>query len=528
MLKWIAVSMMIPGLALAQQTEAQQTEAQQSATQQTEAQQSAAQQSAAQDAVTLKVLTFNIWYGGDQVSFAKVIEAIRLADADIVGLQEPDGKTLEIAAAAGYPYADTRRHIISKYPLFDSALGVTTATEAPPYSIAGLDPDAVHAWVMVTPGRVVAVANTHLTSDPYGPELVRDGAPLEEVLANEAEVRMPEAQALVDGLGPVAASGAPVILTGDFNSVSHLDWTEAAQAARPEMRYLVEWPVSKLIEAAGFADTYRVAHPDPVADPGLTWTPGRPWPVVPEGETHDRIDFVFAANARVIASEILGEPGNPAVQLSVTPYPSDHRGVLSTIEVVPVAAPALITVEPRPVVLGDSYLIRAQVPGGNWTAVIVNAGADWAEGGVTGIADVPLVDRPTLRLSTIGMKTGEYDAVLIQNGAELARHRFSVIPADRRASVTLAAPVVPGGEIALGFAGAPGFKLDWIGVYRKGEVSAYNYLGFAYTGARHQGDMTFPAAELYEELAPGDYELRLMLDDHYQTMAVAPFTVAAP
>ena len=61
------------------------------------------------DPIELKVLTFNIWYGGDQVNFANVIKAIQLADADIVGLQEPDGKTLQIAALAGYPYADQRR-----------------------------------------------------------------------------------------------------------------------------------------------------------------------------------------------------------------------------------------------------------------------------------------------------------------------------------------------------------------------------------------------------------------------------------
>ena len=65
-------------------------------------------------------MSFNIWYGGDQVDFNRIIEAIKKADADIVGLQEPDGKTLEIAALAGYPYADVRRHIISKFPLFDS------------------------------------------------------------------------------------------------------------------------------------------------------------------------------------------------------------------------------------------------------------------------------------------------------------------------------------------------------------------------------------------------------------------------
>ncbi|MGL6211319.1 MAG: endonuclease/exonuclease/phosphatase family protein, partial [Paracoccaceae bacterium] len=437
MLKWVFMAMLVPGMAMAD------------------------------EAVSIKVLSFNIWYGGDQVSFDKVIEAIRLADADIVGLQEPDGRTLDIAAAAGYPYADTRRHIISRFPLFDSGLGVTLGSAAPPYSIAGLDGDAVHAWAMVAPGFVVAVANTHLPSDPYGPEMVRDGASLEEVLANEAEVRMPEAQALVDGLGPVAASGVPVLLTGDFNAASHLDWAAAVP-------YPVEWPVSKLIEGAGFVDTFRAVHPDPVAVPGLTWTPGRPWPVMPEGETVDRIDFVWAANAVVKEAVLLGEVGNPAVALAVTPFPSDHRGVLTTVEVMPVAAPALVTVEPRPVVAGGSYLIRAHMPDlGDWTAVVVKAGADWQEGAVTGIADVSLADRPTVRLSTIGMAEGVYDVVLVQGGVEVARHRFSVIPADGRAVVEVTSPVVPGGDIPVRFSGAPGFKLDWLGVYRVGEASVY-------------------------------------------------------
>ena len=482
----------------------------------------------AEDPVRLKVLSFNIWYGGDQVSFAKVIEAVRAADADIVGLQEPDGKTLEIAAAAGYPYADTRRHILSKYPIFDSGSGETTFEGAPAYSVAGVDPDKVHAWVMVAPGKVVAVANTHLTSDPYGPELVRDGSTLADVLQNEADTRLPEAQALVDGLKPVIDAGTPVILTGDFNTPSHLDWTGAAVAARG-LPFAVDWPATKLLAGAGFTDAWRAAHPDPVAAPGLTWTPGRPWPLVPEGETQDRIDHVQIANATVADAMLVGEPGNPDVGIAVAPWPSDHRAVLATVEAVPAAAPALITTEPRPVRAGADLVIRAHVPdGGNWSAYVVPRGGDPASDTLTGIADVALADRPTILLSTAGVKPGAYDAVLIgAEGAELARHAFSVVSADGQATLALAQDkVTPGADITLAFSGAPGFKLDWIGIYRAGEPSVYNYLGFAYTGARHEGRLTFPADELYEELAPGDYEARLMFDDHYRTVAIAPFAVS--
>lgn len=483
----------------------------------------------ADDPLRLKVLSFNIWYGGDQVSFDKVIEAIRASDADIVGLQEPDGKTLEIAAAAGYPYADTRRHILSRYPIFDSGSGETTFEGAPYYSVAGVDPDKAHAWVMVAPGKVVAVANTHLTSDPYGPELVRDGATLDEVLANEDATRVPEAQALADALAPVVASGAPVILTGDFNTPSHHDWTDAAIKARG-LPFAVDWPATKVIETAGLQDSFFVAHPDPVANPGLTWTPGRPVPILPDGETHDRIDRVYAGNATVVDSTIVGEAGNPEVTIAVTPWPSDHRAVLSTLELAPADAPALITTEPRPVRAGGDLLIRVWVPGGgDWGAVVVPRGNAADDGALNGISGVSLADRPTILLSTEAMEPGAYDAVLVDGeGKELARHAFSVVPADGQASIRLEQDkVTPGGDIALSFAGAPGFKLDWVGVYRKGEPSVYNYLGFAYTGARHEGRMVFPASDLYEELSPGDYELRLMFDDHYRTVAVTPFTVTA-
>jgi endonuclease/exonuclease/phosphatase family metal-dependent hydrolase len=204
----------------------------------------------AQDPVTLKVMSFNIWYGGEQVDFQQVIEAIKAADADIVGLQEPDGNTARIAAAAGYSYVDLRRHIISRVPLFDSGLGARTETGQAVYSMAGLDSNAAHVWALVAPGQVVAVANLHLTSDPYGPNAVRDGETLEAVLAVEAATRLPEIEPLAAALEPLVAAGVPVIVTGDFNTPSHLDWTTATVGLLPERLYPVEWPVTRRMEDA--------------------------------------------------------------------------------------------------------------------------------------------------------------------------------------------------------------------------------------------------------------------------------------
>jgi hypothetical protein len=368
------------------------------------------------------------------------------------------------------------------------------------------------------------MANTHLTSDPYGPELVRDGKTLEEVLQNEKDIRLPEAQALITGLKPLIDKGIPLILTGDFNSPSPRDWTPAAVAARPSPAFPVTWPVAQAFETAGFTDSFRAVHPDPVKDPGQTWTAGRPAPSIPPKETFDRIDFTWTANLKPLAAQVMGEAGNPQNALSVTPWPSDHRAVLTTIEVDPIPTPALITVEPRPVREGDSFLIRIASPdGGKYSATIFKRGQTTA---ITGISDVAPDDRPTIRLSTIGLPQGDYDAVMTDaKGKELARTRFAIVPHDGNATLKVTDPVTPTSDVKLHFTGAPGFKLDWIGLYRKGDPSVYNYLGFAYSGARINGDLTFPASVLYQPLTPGDYEARLMFDDHYEVLAVAPFTV---
>jgi len=82
-----------------------------------------------------------------------------------------------------------------------------------------------------------------------------------------------------------------------------------------------------MLQEAGFVDAYRKVHPDPVKQPGFTWT------VLTKeddpADHHDRIDFVFASrkNVDVKSAEVIGERPERADVL-VTPYPSDHRAVV--------------------------------------------------------------------------------------------------------------------------------------------------------------------------------------------------------
>ncbi len=487
--------------------------------------------SRAADAIELRVMSFNIWYGGEQVSLGQVVSAISAAHADIVGLQEPDGNTLRIAQGAGYPYVDLRRHLISRFPLFDSGTGEFTGKGRQPYSVTALDRDALHAWALVAPGRVVAVGNTHLTSDPYGPELLRDGRTLAAMLANETATRVAEARPLAEGFGKLAAGGVPLFLTGDFNSPSHLDWTARVQAARRAVLRPVAWPVTTLLTEAGLSDSYRSVHPDPIGNPGLTFTPGYPHPFVRPTETHDRIDYVWSANATILNSEIVGEAGNPQVDIAVMPWPSDHRAVVSTFRVAPIEAPPLIGVEPRAVVAGDTFLLRASMPGqADWTGVITRRGGDARKDALTGIEAVGSWERPSIKLATAGLEPGRYDAVLLEReGKELARTRFSVMAPDQRAAVAVARPrYAPGEPIEVSWSGAPGFRFDWVAIYARHGANVYGYLGFAPTNALHEGMVLLDAAAVPRPLPPGDYEVRLMHDDHYAVLASAAFSVVAP
>jgi len=292
-------------------------------------------------AVELRVMTLNIFYGGDELNLtngqfclrpdgcpetlARVVEAIRAANPDIVGLEEGERNTAAIAGALGW-YASERMQIISRYPLIDPPGG-----------------DGIYIFVQLAPGRVAALANVHLPADPYGPYLVRDGAPPEEVRTLEESLRLPAIRDRLRVLPGLAAGGIPVFLTGDFNSPSHLDWTEAVSAVRDVVRYPFAWPVSVALANAGFRDSYRRVHPDPVAVPGFTWTPGSPEAV--KNEVNDRIDWVLSAGpAAARDSRVVGEAGGPDVEIPFNPWPTDHRGVVSTFDVTPGVAPVMAAV----------------------------------------------------------------------------------------------------------------------------------------------------------------------------------------
>jgi endonuclease/exonuclease/phosphatase family metal-dependent hydrolase len=464
----------------------------------------------------LKVMTFNVWLGGNVVDIAQVAAAIQKSGADVVGLQESDGNARRIADLVGWAHVDEQHQVISRYPL-----------------IAPADSDG-YVYVQLAPGQVVAMANIHLPSDPYGPYLVRDGKALDEVLTNEQELRVADLETKAEGWAKAFDQGIPLVLTGDFNTPSFRDWTDEMVGHRAHLKYAVDWPVSHTVEDMGFVDTYRSVHPDPVDNPGITWTFGYPFPRLLDGEAQDRIDFVYAAGAASIEdSQIVGPPGVGDVTIPVSPYPSDHLGVVSTIVVDPVEPPVFVSPDEIRVEVGEPIGVYYHAPGGYETdrIVLVPKGGDPATDGFAKLDTAEAGYFGRITLGSAGQEPGEYEAVLLtvdDSGApvEVSRSNFWLVERGAQPTVSVAARVASGVSIDVEWASAPGRKFDWIGIYAADDPDMYAYLGFAYTNRTVDGSYSFTADDLGESmLPPGDYVVRLMSDDSYVSLAQAAFTV---
>ncbi len=463
----------------------------------------------------LKLMAFNIEYGGDEVDFDKIIEAIKLADPDVVALEEAEGNTRKVADALGWPYASIRTQVVSRMPIIE-----------PPGA------DGRYVFIEIEPGAVIAVSNVHLPSDPYGPYDVRDGKPVVDVIKLEQETRLPAVQQRLDVLPALVQAGIPTFLTGDFNAPSHLDWTEATVGLRSHMLYPVPWPVSKAVEAAGFRDAYRELHPDPVKDPGLTWWAGRPlidgYP--DPSEPQDRIDIIYAAGSSTTTDfKIVGEKGGPQVEIAVDPWGTDHRGVVGTFTVSPGVPSPFVAVEQRLVTVGDPMTVKYRALGDEGESVaIAKLGATDAPPPVVQALDAGSLNG-TLELPSGDLDPGDYEARLIApDGVITSATPFSIAAVGAKPVLTLdKATYAAAAPIVAMWRDAPGSRWDWIGIYeRDADPLSDSYLFYVYTGQTVQGSVTIDANGVGDwPLPPGEYDAHYLLDDGYLSLAVAPFTV---
>jgi hypothetical protein len=459
------------------------------------------------DPMRLDVLVYNVEYGGGP----DTDRVIRRLDADVVGVLESYERLPEIAKRTGYPYYNTSLQLLSKYPILEPSGG-----------------DGLYALLEVEPGYVVPFFNVHLDYVAWGPRALSNGASVESVLASENEVRTSAMEEPFAAMSELLDDGYPIFLTGDFNQPSSLDYTEETAGTRKEIPEPVPWPVSEELFELGFRDTYREVHSDPVKDPGTTHRSG------------ERIDYVYAAGpSTTLDSKLVGEPGGEDVEIEAAPWTSDHRAVLSSFEVTPVAMPTLVAVDASLRTVGDEVKVAHNVPGSDQNQVaLVPEGGDPAEAVET--LDAP-GERGTTGLDTSGWDAGAYEAVLT-DGDDAEVGRVALYLRDPRAPLELSTDrrtYERGEPIEASWSRSPANRWDWLAVF---EASAADpeqdpYLIWTYAAGHSAGTLP-PTTDGGVSLGPesqgapwplpaGDYVLRYLLADQYESAGSTEFSVRA-
>ena len=202
---------------------------------------------------SLTVLSWNIWHAGHTETYGQ-----KACEVETYGASD------KVADSLGYYHRllSSNLSVYSRYPI------VKTFTF--PDSIATFNFGGVEIDVN---GKRVRVFDTWIHYLPDMRLTPTDKSEAEILAWDDAGTRDEEMRTILNLLKPfmTEADRIPIIMGGDFNSHSHLDWTEATKDMYNHGGAVVNWTVSRMIADAGFKDSFREVNPDPVANIGTTW-----------------------------------------------------------------------------------------------------------------------------------------------------------------------------------------------------------------------------------------------------------------
>ncbi|MDR1338554.1 MAG: endonuclease/exonuclease/phosphatase family protein [Prevotellaceae bacterium] len=319
----------------------------------------------------LKVLQLNLWMQARNVPGAPegVVDIVEQTDADLVllcelsaGSEKPfTGWLVEELKKRGKIYFDDGQNagvgILSKYTLENASLLFPTEERSRPVLKAQLSVN----------GRTATVYSSHLDHRYYAPYLPRGyseitwskiDAPVADaetiLAANRVALRDEAVTGFIKDAETEIANGHIVIVGGDLNEPSHLDWQEDTRDLRDHRGTVVNWEVSILLQKAGYIDSYRQLYPDAVKYPGFTYPAGnvdanlKSLHFASEADERDRIDFIYyhpQPGVRLTDARIVG-PAESVCYGKISPdtsqdvfvkpkgvWPSDHKGNLAVFRI---------------------------------------------------------------------------------------------------------------------------------------------------------------------------------------------------
>lgn len=310
---------------------------------------------------TVKVLQLNVWQDATMVEggFEAVVNEINIHKPDIVTFCEVrnyNGKEftrrvcseLKSKGLDYYTFTCLDGGIISRYPIEESSM---------------VDSTTINRAIVRIENHKIAVYAAHLDYTHYACYLPRgyDGITwkerekvqsVNEVLQqNNASRRIFEIQCLIKQAENDRKKGCKVIIGGDFNEPSWLDWKEETKDLYDHNGLIIPWTTTKILEEHQYKDAYRVKYPSAVTHPGFTWVADNSSKEIgelawaPKADERDRIDFIFfkGEKMKVIDAAVLGpissivrgkrvkESTQDKIIQPATIWPSDHKGVLVTL-----------------------------------------------------------------------------------------------------------------------------------------------------------------------------------------------------
>ncbi len=269
----------------------------------------------AQQENPLRVMTWNIWHGGREDGAEsgpqRVVDVIRESAADVVAMQETYGSGEWISQQLGFHFhpRGTNVSIHSRFPVIED-LSVFEEFKC------------VGALLQLPDERRLAFFSIWL---PYNTEIWAEGT--RDV--NDPQSMKQACQASADDLQKIwtgikqrlddpAYDHVPIIIAGDFNSMSHLDYRPSFQDQFGGL--VIDWPTSHVLIDNGFRDAWRELHPEVNRLSDRTWSPRFPQ------QQQDRIDYIYYRGPGLAARE------SWIIDTHREQFPSDHAGFVSQFD----------------------------------------------------------------------------------------------------------------------------------------------------------------------------------------------------
>jgi hypothetical protein len=323
-----------------------------------------------QKEIELTVLQFNIWQEGTVVAggFDAVIDEIIRLNADLIALSEVrnyNGKSLDKRLVGalkekGFEFYAQRSEdtgILSRFPILSQ-----TAI----YPLKN-DQGSITKAVINVMGQEVAFYSAHLDYRNCSLYLPRgyDGSSWEKlprVVTDTTLIAKDNLQSKRDEAISAFISDAKneikknrlVILGGDFNEPSHLDWTAATANLYDHNGVVMLWHNTLRLSKNGFRDVYREIYPNTLTHPGFTFPADNPLVDIkklawsPDADDRDRIDYIFyypSEELVLLNTKLVGPRGSivrnqrkleTSEDIILEPmgiWPTDHKALLANFKI---------------------------------------------------------------------------------------------------------------------------------------------------------------------------------------------------